>query len=290
MKVDYNNYLLVKYLNIIFFTISVGFIKFISSRKDGPICTKYAKVDVVRENRQKVFDKLNISHKNLIRVDIGHNLSLLEITKENEDIWSDLVGKYTRDVLPKYDGIICTIKDIVLEVNAADSGVYIFNHNKYDIIALINSGRNGSIEKILESAVKRMAEIVEVPLNEFVKGLQVEMAPAICAKNYVVDYILVDRNKVSEWKDFVGTEKYNVIDYMNSDKVKMVFENKNDKLKLDFIGYNKKILLDIGIPESNITISQICTYDSTDYPSYTKYVEGKEPDGRFMVIATMTNE
>lgn len=267
----------------------MGFIKFISTRQHGPICTKYAKVESVKENRMKIFDQLNISHNQLIRIDIGHNLSLLEITDENKHLWQNLVGKYTRDVMPKYDGIICTVKDIVLEVNVADSGVYIFNHEKYDIIALINSGRTGSIAKILEKAVKRMAEISSCELNEFVKGLHVEMAPSICAKNYIVDYILVDRESVDEWKKYIGTEKFHVIDYMYSDKVKMVFTDKNDKLKLDFIGFNKKQLLDLNIPEQNIVISDICTYESNDYPSYTKYVEGKADDGRFMVLAVMKN-
>jgi hypothetical protein len=47
------------------------------------------------------------------------------------------------------------------------------------------------------------------------------------------------------------------------------------------------MLLDLGLPRENLNISDICTFESDQYPSHYKFEHLGTQNGRFIVAAWM---
>ena len=69
-------------------------------------------------------------------------------------------------------------------------------------------------------------------------------------------------------------------------------ENLKDIYNLAVEESDEEIFSDclIKIDETNIKISEICTYEHKDFPSYYKYLKGLDNDGRFMVLSSMIDK
>ncbi|MBT3407895.1 polyphenol oxidase family protein [Candidatus Woesearchaeota archaeon] len=265
-------------------------LNFVSNNLNGPIDIRYGTLPDVELNRNKIFSNLDLDQNNLIKLNVQNKSEVLFLINENRDEWQKHMGVWQRGNGLKCDAIITNIKNLILECNPGDCGIYTLFHNNYNLMAMVHSGRQGSIEKILKKTIEKMAKYVKVDIKDFTKQLCVDMSPAIKGKNYIIDYLILDRFEITNWMDFLGCESLDLIDYPNSSKVKLVFSEVNKKIKFDFIGFNKKLLLNLGVDETNIKISEICTYEHKDFPSYYKYLKGLDNDGRFMVLSSMIDK
>lgn len=174
-----------------------------------------------------------------------------------KQIHSDIINIVNRNTeLLESDGMITCEPGIGLGVSAADC-VPLFIYDKMNrIIAGVHSGWRGTREKILQKTVVRMKkEFSSIPENLFVF-----IGPCISVENYQV-----------------GEETASYFD-------KDVLVYKDSKVYLDLKKANFNMLKEESIPEKNIEISRLCTFNEDYLHSYRR--EG-EKSGRALGVISI---
>jgi YfiH family protein len=183
---------------------------------------------------------------------------------------------------PHVDALITSLPNLALECDPADCGVYILFSKQYELLSLVHAGKQGSILRILEKTVKKGAQLLDVPLNDYVADLTVYVAPAICGKHYQLKHVEFPKQDFVLWQGHI-LGKYNV--HEKEDVVHIVAQDHT--FGFDFMGFNYQRLLKLGIAPEQIHASPICTYELLEYPSHRRAKEQRTPDSRFMVLAVM---
>jgi len=154
------------------------------------------------------------------------------------------------------DAIITDKKNIGLAVSVADcTPIFIYEKEKH-FIAGVHSGWRGTQKQILRITIEKLIDEYGCkPQNLFVY-----VGPSISQKNYEVG------NEVAEMFD-----------------LKYVFK-KDDKLFLDVKAVNYDILKSFNIPDNQIQVSNLCTYEMRNF--LHSYRGDKDDSGRaYGVIA-----
>ena len=158
------------------------------------------------------------------------------------------------------DAIITKECNIGLAVSSADCGNIFLYDKKNSVIAGIHSGWRSTQKKIL----KKTIQIMKTQFNSDPECMYAYVGPSISQKNYEVG---------KEFADFFDA-KYLI--------------PRNDKFLLDITGINHYILLEEGIPEKNIELSGLCSYDENELlHSYRR--EGARSGRAYGVIAMRSN-
>ena len=151
------------------------------------------------------------------------------------------------------DALITNRKGIALGVFSADcTTVFIYDKQK-KVIAAIHSGWRGTEKKIVIKTIQRLQK----EFNSQPDDLIVFIAPAISQKNYEVG-----------------------ADVASKFPAKYLLK-KNDKFYLDVSGINYDYLLQMKIPQENIELSPLCSYENEYLHSYRR---DKEKSGRAMGV------
>ena len=184
-------------------------------------------------------NKNNLKYQ-LIAESLGFSLEMLAIPEQIHSAkvkCIDTPGDYIA-----VDGLITNNPEIILINKVADCvPVYIYEAT-LQIIGLIHSGWRGTAECIVNNAINKM---LEMGANE--KDIHIFLGPAIGFCCYEVD----------------GEVASN---YNNKAKRKM----ENGKWK---VGLHKQIciqLIEMGIPSTNLKLSNICTFESPSFHSYRR--------------------
>lgn len=156
------------------------------------------------------------------------------------------------------DSLITKTKNLGLAISTADcTNIYLYD-SEQRIIAAVHSGWLGTEKKILEKTVLKMKSFGSNPNNVFAY-----FGPSICQNNYEVG------------KEFL--EKF--------DQKYMLPKGK--KFLLDLKSANKDMLLYCGIPEEQIEISGICSFENPQFHSYRR---DKHKSGRALGVIAMKAE
>lgn len=140
------------------------------------------------------------------------------------------------------DALITKTNNLGLAISTADcTNIYLYD-SKENIIAAVHSGWMGTEKRILEKTLQTLCNNFNVnPQNLFVY-----FGPSICQDNYEV-----------------GIDFHSKFD----DKY---LTKKGEKFLLDLKKANKDILTNNGVPESQIEISDICSFENTNFHSYRR--------------------
>ncbi len=199
----------------------------------------------VEENRKLFFSKFGLTPENVVIQKQIHS-DIINIVEKPE---KNLEG----------DALITNKPNIGLAISTADcNNIYLYDKSK-KIISAIHSGWRGTEKKIVAKTLQKLKDEFNVLPND----LKVYVGPAISQENYEVD------EEVAAKFD----KKY----YMQSE------ENK-DKFLLDLKLANYDMLIDFGIPQNNIQLSSICSYNQKELHSYRR---DKEKSGRALGIIVM---
>ena len=153
------------------------------------------------------------------------------------------------------DSMITSQKGIGLAISTADcTPIFIYDRTN-EIIAAVHSGWRGTEKQILRKTILILTE----QFNCSPSNLLVYIGPSICQKNYEV-----------------GEE---VAKHFHRTYLKTI----NHKFYLDILGVNKDVLLDLGIRDSHIEISSLCSYEEKYLQSYRR--DGKNSGRSLGVIA-----
>ena len=158
------------------------------------------------------------------------------------------------------DALITDVPGLGIAVSTADCTPVLIYDPVKKIIAAVHSGWRGTQKRILEKTLKKL-------LSEFgssVNDLFIFIAPSISQKNY----------EVGEEVAALFTSKY--------------LKPNGGKYLLDVKGVNYDILIENGIPENQIELNDLCTYEEKNLlHSYRR--DGKQ-SGRAMCLLVMRND
>ena len=160
-----------------------------------------------------------------------------------------VIGSKTHGIAKvEADGLVNDRSNQNLWIYTADCMPILFADKRRRSVAAIHCGRRGLENKIIKNVIKIFYE------KGCVKDdLIVAIGPSISKKNYLVD------NKTLQ--DFYKqTADQNTI--TSSEDKKILFNFKEEDITIDLKKFAYIQLLNENIPNSNINISNLCTYDS----------------------------
>lgn len=231
--------------------LAVGF----SKVSDGNMSYKWGDEAAVEAARRTFCNKLGVDIGKVVGVSLVHGVDIIKPTLE--DGGKGMLPS-TQDSFSA-DGLMTNIPGLGLCFVVADCMPVVVYDPVNKGVALLHAGRRGVEKNILKVGLERMKKAY----NTDTKDVIVVAGPGISAESYVFDSDEgVDR-------DFWGDDFKLGIDK------KFHMDNKN-KLKQQ--------ALELGIPETNIEISQIDTYTSKDYFSHRISYDKGEPEGRIAAV------
>ena len=193
--------------------------------------------------------------------DINDNNCVLNQIHSNKIIFGSQT-KLNKEI--EADGVICDSKDQNLWIYTADCMPILFADKVKRSVAAIHCGRKGLENKIIKNLIIEFDN-----LGSRRGDLIVAIGPSISKKNY-----LVDRKTLKDFYKniYFNKEKNSKIGEINEYSYENYtqFENKfSNTLDLRKYAYNE--LLEANIPNINIDISNLCTYDSNhDFYSWRR--------------------
>ncbi|MCB9247501.1 MAG: peptidoglycan editing factor PgeF [Ignavibacteriales bacterium] len=198
-------------------------------------------------------EKKVIENRSKFFAEFDLGLENVVIQKQTHSSIINFVDKFVNNL--EGDALITKTKNLGLAVSTADcTNIYIYD-SKEKVIAAIHSGWEGTEKKILAKTIQKLKD----DFNSNPQNLFVYFGPSISQQNYEV-----------------GKEFLNKFD-------KKYLTQNGEKYLLDLKAANKDMLINLGVPNSQIEISEICSFENPNFHSYRR---DKRNSGRaFGVIA-----
>jgi len=192
----------------------------------------------VLENFKRVTDALGISIDNIVLSDQVHDTKIKVVDE------SDRGKGITRESdIRGYDGLMTNARGVALVTFYADCvPVFLFDPKK-KAIALVHSGWRGTVGKIADNAVKMMNEVYGCDCSDILAAI----GPSIGKCCF-------------ETGDEVYREFSDKMDWSG----KYCEKKPDGKWNIGLQGIIKETLVRAGVPEGNITVSNICTMCNRD--------------------------
>jgi YfiH family protein len=207
------------------------------------------------ENRQKIMKQLSLNENiSFIVAKQTHGDNIAIISEHKHRGWHELDS-----AIEDCDALITNQKGIMLTILTADCVPILLMDIEKNVIAAVHAGWRGSRAKIVAKTVNKMCKAFDCDVKNIVVGI----GPSIGVCCYEVDSNVANFFKKSQKRALKNSEKY----------------------MLDLPMVNKEQLLSVGILESNIEMSHICTACEVD--RYFSYRKEKGCSGRFMSMITL---
>jgi YfiH family protein len=155
------------------------------------------------------------------------------------------------------DALITTKKNLGLAISSADCPAILIYDPMQKVIAAVHSGWRGTEKQILKKTIQKLND----DFNSDPANLVCYVGPSITQQNYEVSKEVADK--------------------FNSEFIK----KENDSLFLDLKEANLKMLKDAGIKQTNIQVSNLCSFE---YESILhSYRRDGQTSGRALGIIAM---
>lgn len=188
---------------------------------------------VSKEEQQKeyedIMNKLNFKTK-FIKPNQTHTTNVEVVTEEN-----------INDNFINTDGLVTNLKNVALVISLADCQGILLYDKKLKVIGNVHSGWKGTLNKIVENAIKLMIE----KFNSNPEDIEAYITPSILKCCFEVDYDVVEMFK----------NNFNNID----DLITLGELKDKQKYYIDTVEINKRVLLNLGLKEENIYLSNLCS-------------------------------
>lgn len=194
----------------------------------------------VDENYKRICAALDMDVEKLVLSDQVHDTVVYHAREE------DVQGKELETKkLQAIDGLVTDTRGIVLCTSYADCVPLFFVDTKQKAIGLSHSGWRGTVGKMGQKTVEKMKQ----EFGTDPKDIIAVIGPSICQDCYEVSEDVAD--------EFVKI--------LDETQLKTVFDKKgNGKYQLNLWEANRYILMGAGVPEKNITVSNVCTCCNSD--------------------------
>ncbi|PWJ41822.1 peptidoglycan editing factor PgeF [Sediminitomix flava] len=149
------------------------------------------------------------------------------------------------DFLRETDAIITNVKKQWINVLAADCVPILLYDSEKEVVAAIHAGWRSCVQGILQNTIDLMIRTFQSKP----KSIKMGIGPSISQKNYEVG-----EEVVSSFKDAFPQFHEQIFSNFKTDR----------KAHLDLWTANKLQAIEKGIPDSNIEVLGICTYENHD--------------------------
>ncbi len=184
-----------------------------------------------------------------------HSDNIVIVNEKKNQGWESI-----EDAIENCDALITNKQGIVLSILTADCVPILLFDTKNSVIAAIHAGWKGTKADIASKTVSKMMKNFNTNPVDIVAGI----APSIGSCCYEVDEDVA--------KHFFD--------------VPNAFEKRGKKYMLDLPSINTQQLLNIGLLESNIEMSGVCTACEVD--KFFSYRKEQGCSGRFMSMIGLT--
>ena len=194
----------------------------------------------VKENYRRMANALNVDMERMVVTWQTHTTNV-RLVSERDFGKGVITDRDYRDV----DGLITNIPGVTLVTFFADCVPLYFVDTKKRVIGLSHSGWRGTVNRMGAETIRRMTEVFGTNPADVVACI----GPSICQECYEVG------SEVIEQFQTAFDEKH----YDN-----LFYEKPNGKYQLNLWEANRIVLSEAGIPESQISVTDICTYCNPD--------------------------
>ncbi|MCI7796221.1 MAG: peptidoglycan editing factor PgeF [Lachnospiraceae bacterium] len=194
----------------------------------------------VRENYRRMAEAIHVDRNRMVLTWQTHTVNVRKVTEA--DFGKGVVrDRDYRDV----DGLITDIPGVTLVTFFADCVPLYFADTEHRAIGLSHSGWRGTVHRMGEVTLKAMArEFGTDPAH-----VTAAIGPSICQSCYEVGPEVIEQ--------FAET-------FRPQDHAVLFYKKENGKYQLNLWEANRIILMEAGIPEENISVTDICTCCNPD--------------------------
>ncbi len=154
--------------------------------------------------------------------------------------------------LPKADAIMTNKLNIPVVIKTADCVPVLFYAPKERVVAAAHAGWKGTSKKIVQEVLQAMKKEYNVDSS----GVFCAIGPSICGDCY-------DVSTTNDGRIELFDELFN--------KNPQVIRRSNNKIAIDLKEANKVLLQEMGVPDDQIEVSPICTFENPQvWPSYRR--------------------
>ena len=188
----------------------------------------------VTENYKRICGSAGFEFESLVASAQDHHTYVRAVTSKEKGI-----GIYRPRDLESVDALITNEPGVTLVTYYADCTPLFFVDVKNRAIGLAHAGWRGTVGRIGEKVIEKMTALYGTDP----KNVTCAVGPAISVCCYEVDEPCAA----------------NFLALTDLDTDKFVFEKGGGKYMLNLLEANKQILMAAGVPEKNITLSDLCT-------------------------------
>lgn len=213
--------------------------------------TRGDKKEAVDENFRRIAQILDGDISDFVLSDQTHTVNVRKVTEEDRGK-GIVCEKDYRDV----DGLITDVKGIILATFYADCVPLFLVDKKHHAIGLSHSGWKGTVGRMGAHTLCAMKEAYGTKPEDVVAGI----GPSICRDCYEVGTDVADVFA----KEFPGKILPEIL-----------YEKGNGKYFLDLWRANYFVLYMAGVPENQISVTDICTCCNPEYLFSHRASQGK---------------
>ncbi len=207
---------------------------FTTTRNLGDLSFNNTNKDLILENRKRLANLINTSFDNMVAQKQTHSTNIMKVSikdggsgiESRESAFDDNDALYTKD-----KGLF------LLSFHADCTPLLIYARDKR-IVCAIHSGWMGTVNQITTKVIKKLVK--EEGCNP--ESIYAYIGPCISKTNFEIQYDVVEKIRAMDFDTHPYYEQISPTHYIADNK-----------------GLNYQQLLNQGIPDSNITISTLCT-------------------------------
>lgn len=224
-----------------------------STKNEGNMDDRFSDRSVVMQNRRKLYNQFGINPRFAVEAKQVHESRVLALDSENISMWYGMN-------IPGIDGFATNQTNVVMVTKFADCVPVVLFDPENKAVATIHAGWQGTVKKIQDKGLQMLID----NYNSDPSKVLVWLGP--CAqKDHYVSSERPQQLDDEAWSDFITQEK--------------------DGWHIDLPGFIKQSLKNMGVKAKNITDDGRCTVESEEFFSHIRTQNGKDGEGRFMVIA-----
>lgn len=193
----------------------------------------------VTENYRRLCDSAGLEYRSLVASAQDHHTCVRAVTAADRGI-----GIYKPRDRESVDALITGEPGVTLVTYYADCTPLFFVDTKTRAVGLAHAGWRGTVGRIGEKVIERMTACYQTDPRD----IRAAIGPAVSVCCYEVDEPCAAH----------------FLALTDLDSARFVFPKAGGKFMLDLLECNRQILVAAGVPEENITVSDVCTNCHSD--------------------------
>jgi YfiH family protein len=205
----------------------------------------------IARNLEILSERLNIPTENFIYPHQTHSKVVRGITQE----FFSLSKAEQKEYIEGVDALITDITGICIGVSTADCIPVLVYDPEHHCAAAIHAGWRGTVQRIVEEAVKAMAE----NYGSRPESLRAAIGPGISLQSFEVGDEVYTAFLDAQFPMDKIARRFPLMNGSASNG-----DSQQEKWHIDLPECNRLQLLSTGVPAAHIAVSQVCTFQQSD--------------------------